>query len=457
MALKGEGKVVDIDKGVSFGMASQSIIEITKKETEPDAFSSRQSSSIQWAIWGKNNNYPQEVIDANMQDTTSAGALDFKIKAHYGKGLYFYHESINDKGEWVNRPLRIMDLPQEMQDFYYRNDLVNFQQGIIQDYEWWNFFYVQYIINKSVNRILGVKWQRTKDVRSAKRDLETRRVPLYYLSAYWPKPQSDQYSSAPAFDLANPLDPNVPNGIYKHQLVSIDKDYYPTAKWQSNHRWLATSRKISQWINAAIDNSVNLKYHIEIPEQYFFDLYPERDFPEGREACLKARAQAEKQLKEDIDKCLTGADNPQKIFYTKFAIDKETGDTLPGWKINELKNDLKDNAWLSADATAASRITSAHAVDPTLSGLRTGNSLNVGSGSDMREKFNYYLQLHTTIGRQTTTEWYDIVQRVNHRAAPDQWPLDIKIGYRDVILDTLNNAKSGFQVQGEKSPTSAAA
>jgi len=440
-----EQSIIEIEKGISFGMASGAIIEVTKEVIEPDAVSKRQASAMPWAIWGKDNDYPQRIIDQNMQDTTSAGALDFKTKAHYGKGVYFYREDVV-KGKEVKHPLRIKDLIPEMQQFYYKNDLQNFSQGIIQDFEWWNAYHTQYILNASYNKIVRIKWQRTKDIRSAKRNVLTGEVGGYYLSAAWPKPAKDEYVFVPAFDMENPLNPDVPNGIYKHQLLSVDKDYYPTPKWQSNLRWLRVSVKVAQWIDSNIDNSVNLKYHVEIPEKYFIDLFPEKRY-DSKEACIRARREAEENLKSEIDRCLAGASNAQKIFYTKFAVDA-TGQILPGWKINELKNDIKDGAWLSADATAASRITSAHGVDPTLSGLRTGNSLQVGSGSDMREKFNFYMQLHTAIPRQTTLEWFDVVKRVNG------WPDDIMIGYRDVMLDTLDNAKSGFQVENEESPTS---
>jgi hypothetical protein len=446
MADERDHKIIQIEKGISFGAASGSVIEITKREIEPDALTAKKAGGMPWAIWGKNNNYPQDTLDENMQDTTSAGALSFKIKAHYGKGLYFYRESVNERNEVVETPILFRDLPIEMKEFFIINDIGNQQKGIVKDYEWWEFYYMQYIPNAAMNKIVRVKWIRSKDVRLGKRDAITGEIPKYYLSALWPTPQKDQYKELPAFNPQNPFNKDVPNGLYRHQFISNDKDYYPTASWQSNKRWLAVSRKIAQWINANIDNSVNIKYHVEIPEKYFIDLYPEKNYTD-RNSAFAARKAAEEQLKVDIDKCLAGADNPQKIFYTKFAIDQE-GKILPGWKITALPNDIKDQAWLNADATAASRITSGHSTDPTLSGLRTGNSLQVGSGSDMREKFNFYMQLHTTIAREITLDWFSIVSRVNG------WPEDIKLGYRNVMLDTLNNAKSGFQVQNEQSPTS---
>jgi hypothetical protein len=139
-------------------------------------------------------------------------------------------------------------------------------------------------------------------------------------------------------------------------------------------------------------------------------------------------------------------ENASKIFYTKFAVD-DNGQVLPGWKINELKNDMKDGAWLNAYNTAAAAICTAHSVDPGLSGLRSAGALNVGSGSDTREKFNFHVQLKTAIPRQTTLEWWEYVKMING------WNEDIHLCYRDVFLDTIDKTKTGTSVQNEQSPT----
>ena len=433
----------DIEAGVTFGYASGTIIEITKKEIEPDAIAKSKTGLLPYAIWGKDNDKPQQIIDKNMQETTSAGALKFKIAAHFGRGLYFYKESISE-GKEIKTPMRIQDLIPEMQEFWHNNDIQQFQYGIVSNYEWFEFFPVQYICNAAYNKIKWVSQKRTKDLRVGKRDALYGEVPNHYLSAVWPKPKEDQYATLPAFDKAHPFE--VANGIYKHEWPSVDKDYYPTPYWQSNMRWVDVAMKIPRWINANIDNSINIKYHVEIPEQYFIDLYPLAMY-NSKEECKAARVTAEKAIKEEIDKCLAGADNAQKIFYTKFAVDPNTNQPRPGWKINVLTNQIQDGAWLNADATAAARISSAHSVNPSLTALVTGSALNVGSGSDTREKFNVHMQLHTVLPRQKTLEWYDIVQRAN------RWPEDIKLGYRDLVLDTLDNNKKGFEVQNEPTPT----
>ena len=438
-----ERQILEIEKGISFGMASGTILEITKKEVEPDSLPRAKSGIKPWAIWGKKNNQPQEIIDTTKQETTSLGALQFKIAAHFGKGLYFYKETINGDKE-IKTPVLFQSLPAEMQEFWYRNDIPTFQFMNVMNYEWFNFFPVQYRCNSNYNKILFVSAKRTKDLRISKRNVLTGEVPNFFLSAVWPDPKEDEYATVPAFDRNYPFE--VANGIYKHEAPDVANDYYPTASWLSALRWMEVAMKIPRWINANIDNSINIKYHVEIPEQYFIDLYPERLY-ESKQACIDARKAAESSIKLEIDRCLAGSDNAQKIFYTKFAVDPN-GVPRPGWKITELKNDIKDSAWLNADATAAARISSAHNVDASLTALVTGSNLNVGSGSDAREKFNIHMQLKTVLPRQKTLEWYDIVQRAN------KWPMDIKLGYRDLTLETLSVAKQGFQTQHEPSPTS---
>lgn len=434
--------IVEIQKGYSFGEKSGTVFQVTKAEIEPDALSNNIITGKPWAIWGKNNDYPQNLIDSNMQQETSAGALGFKIMAHYGKGLYFFRKEYKDNKEIII-PIDPKTLSPEIKSFYYNNDLPNFSQGIISDFEWFNFYYVQYIPNKLGTKIVEIDWKRTKDVRSAKRDPATGKIPSCYLSGAWPNPKANEIAELPVFNKKDPF--AYANAVGKHQLVSIDKDYYPTAIWQSNTGWLKNAKQIPTWIYSNISNSVNIKYHVEIPEQYFIDLYPEQNY-QSIDECLSARKKAESDLKQSIDDCLAGAENASKIFYTKFAVDSN-GQPLPGWKINELTNELKDTAWLNAYNTAAAAICTAHSVDPELSGLRSVGALNGSTGSAIREKLNYHIQLKTVIPRQTSLEWWETVKWVNG------WPEEIHLGYKDVILDTLDNAKSGFQVQHEESPT----
>lgn len=427
------------------------MIEVTKRKVEPDAQSQFVQTNEDWSRWGTNNQYPLEILDTAKQDPVSMRALEFKTQAHYGKGFQLFQRRF-ENGKKILDPVDISQYP-EIDDFFFLNNIPNFLQSIIQDYEHFNRYHIEYIPNASRNKILmvnsgigeegGANYLRTKDIRKAKRDRQTGRMPGFYVSGDW----TESYPKTAFVPSFNPADPfRRSKAMYEHKRVSISNDYYITPGWFSSMKWLGVTGKIPEWINSNIDNSINIKYHVHIPQEYFIMLYP-RDRYESDEAWEAELATVERELKEQIDDFLAGKDNVGKNFYSKFAVD-DMGNVIPGWKIEAIPNDLKDEAWLKADQTASVRILTAHGVDPTLAGIVVGNTTS-GSGSDVREKFNYHMQLNTVIGRQTSTEWFEIVKRANG------WPRELELGYENIILDTLDKNKSGFQTQTEPNPTTA--
>jgi hypothetical protein len=442
--LKGPTTVEHIQNGVSFGKASGAIIEVVKKDEEPDALGDNVSGQKKYAIWGKDNKFPQRLIDDTKKDVVSLGALGFKVKAHYGCGPYIFKREVVNKKISIE-PVLLETLTQEIQDFWYVNEVEKLQQGIIKNQEYFNHHYLQYITNAERKKIIRLKLQRCKDVRVGKRNLESGRIEKFFVSPYFGLSKEEgNVVEVDAFDKFDPL--AKPNAIYQHSIPSIDRDYYPDADWHGTSTWRKLAIKIPVWIIANIDNSVNIKWHVQIPEKYFLDLFPREKF-DSTELWLAAMKKHEEELKAKIDECLAGEENPMKIFYSKFAVDRD-GKELPGWKISPMANDLKDTAWLNAYATAAVATLSGHGVSATTTNLSLPSSLNVGSGSDTREKFNFYMQLHTVIPRYTSTEWWNIVKRANG------WDPSLHLGYENVILETLDKNPTGTRTENEENPTS---
>lgn len=430
-----------ITNDVFFSSKAQALIEVTKSNIEPDTDLGVRVTANPWAIWGIDNDYPQQIVDENSQDTTSSGALGFKIKAHFGMGLYLYKRRVENDKEIITPAYR-EDYP-EVDEFFYQNDIENFQEGIVTDFEWFNQCYSQLIPNKARTRIVGINRIPTVKARLAIKDTNTGKIPAVYVSADWPQPVLGKYATLPVFDRRNPF--AHPNAVFIHKQPSVDKEYYPTPLWYSNIRWLKVAKKIPAWIGSNIENSINLKYHIEIPEEYFTALYPPENY-ESTEEHEKAITEAKAAKMKEMDDFLAGEENVMKTFYSFFALD-DNGNPLPGWKITPITNDIKDQAWLQAYGTAAAAIATAHQVPPDLTGLILTNSLSGGSGSNVREQFNHYVQMHTVIPRQTTLEWWDVVKRANN------WPRELHLGYKNIILQTVDNAKGGFQVQNESNTT----
>jgi hypothetical protein len=125
----------------------------------------------------------------------------------------------------------------------------------------------------------------------------------------------------------------------------------------------------------------------------------------------------------------------------------EDGKPAPGWELIVLDNKIQDEAWLRAYGTAAMAMISGIGLSPSIAGSILPNGLGSGSGSDLREQFNFYIQVMTTMPREVTLEPWEIIKFRN------KWPEEIHLGFRDIVFQSLDQNKSGFAVQKEQSPT----
>lgn len=437
------GELKYIEQGFAVSSVTGTIYETSKAEVEPDAGQrSVFASSKPWARWGTDNNYPQRLIDAVMADS-HASLLERRRAMHWGRGLMFCNIDVDDKGNEIITYLPESKVPHEIRDFLRRNKWNFFQLGVIADFEWWTAFPVQYIFDNA-GRVVQVKWQRHKDVRAEIRDQNTGAIRNYYLSGYWPDPQGGEYVVIPAIDICD--DDNKTSGIYVHHLPSIDKDYYPQPGWHGITKPLHIAGKIWRWILANIDNSINLKYHVKIPLDYFLKKCPVEAYKTDAER-MKAIVEAEEETYKKIDAYLAGEKNVHKAFYSKVAVDDQ-GKALPGWEILVIENKIQDEAWLRAYGMGSMAIVSGVGLNPSLAGITLPNGLGSGSGSDLREQFNFAMQTLFPIGRAVTLEPWEFIKRRN------KWPEEIHLRYRDVILQSTDQNKSGFSRQNEESPTS---
>jgi hypothetical protein len=419
-----------ISNGIHFSASTGTIYETNKFEVEPDTKNSQVSTGgYAYARWGTDNDYAQRLIDTINADP-AASLLERRIHMHWGKGLFFYRKKPDGKGKEIIEPIPDDQVPAEIDDFFWENDFLNFQQGIISDYEWWHRFGVQYIASNDT-KIRQIAWSRVKDIRVQKRNPSTGLIDGYWLSGNWPQPQENQKRFVPAFDRKGSG-----SGLYMHQLVSIDKDYYPQPAWHAINKWLHIAAKIPRWILSNIDNSMNIKWHVKIPLEFFLKRHPVEAYKTSEERNA-AIAKFEQETYQRIDRFLVGAENAQKAFYSKVAVGDD-GKPLPGWEIIPLANDIKDTAWLNAYGTAALAIISGMGLQPSIAGYVLPNGLGSGSGSDLREQFNFSMQVLFEIGRQTTLEPFNIVKRRNN------WPKDLHLGYKEVILHSTDQNKAGF-------------
>ncbi len=433
----------NVGQGMHVSTLSGGVYETTRKEVEPgtDNAYGNNTTGTPWVQWGTDDNYPQRLIDVVKSDPI-ASLIEKKIAFHWGRGLMFYKKEVDADGKEKIKIVPDMEILPEIREFFRVNNFKKFMFGVITDFEWWHSFCVQYITS-ATGKILKVKWQKRKNVRTGWRDTTTGEITKYYLSGFFGNGATVNTNVAEV----EPFDPEgAGSGLYNHDLPSVDKDYNPDAAWHGITRWLNIAAKIPRWILANIDNSLNFKYHVKIPLDYFLQICPVELYKNDAEH-KAALQKAESDLYTKIDAYLAGEKNVHKAFYSKVALD-EMGKVLPGWEIIPIENNIQHEAWLRAYGTAAMAMISGIGLAPSIAGSILPNGLGAGSGSDLREQFNFYMQVMTSIPREMTLEPWEIIKHRNG------WPEDLHLGFRDVVLQSTDQNKSGFAKQNEEAPTS---
>lgn len=447
-------EVREVSRADVRAIAGPKQLDISRKGQEPDAkpYKSGQKGDNKWAVWGKNNKYPHELVDLNMADTTSSACLKFKIAAHYGHGLYIYKKEITADGKEKKVPLDLNAFP-EIKDFFLRNDIENIQQAIITDYEWWNWYVMEMIpgSNDGNKKIAQVNRIPVVNTRLGVQNKENGRIEKVYISGEFGG--AKEPTKAANISVVDKRDLYAEDSNFNDKfafigkLISVDRQYYPLPSWHSVNKFLNLSLEISDWILSNINNSMNVKYHVRYPKEYFNELCPINAY-KTQELRVEAIKTEKSDLFGKLDEVLSGTANVGKYFHSAFDVYSNNGQPL-GFEILPIKNETNHEAYLPAFDTSAAAIANAHNAPLQLVGISLSKGMGSGSGSDIREQFNFYMQMHVEIPRETTLEWLYAVKKING------WPEEVEFGYRNIILQSMNENKSGYAVENEANPTTA--
>jgi len=436
-----------------YASAGPKQLPIVRKDQEPDAQPFvRTATGNRYAKWGRNNRYPQEVVDLNNQDTTSSACLAFKIKAHFGLGLMAYKKEMQN-GTEVKVPVDLAAYP-EIEEFLWRSDIDNYLQALATDFEWWNWGVTELIPTGDRKKVFMLNRIPVVNTRLGISD-DRGRINEVHVSPDFPFSMGKIITTKALpivnrlkhFDLRN-QNPSIEQSVYIHRQTSVDRTYYPLPAWHSNNKWLNTSLEISDWILSNLNNSINLKYHIEYPQEYFEMLCPPDQYDTDAERLEAIKAEKDALFKS-IDEYLAGTNNVGKFIHTFTVRHPQDPTQELAFKIHVMENKTNHEAYLPAFDTSAAAIANAHNAPLDLVGLSLSKGMGAGSGSNIRESFNYYMQLHVVIPRQTTLEALNLVKKING------WPADIHFGYRNIVFQSVNENKSGYAIENEPNPTSA--
>lgn len=398
------------------------------------------------ASWGKNNDYPQQVIKEVKKNGAASSSIRFLRKAHYGNGLVLFNDEVDEAGKKKPKLIPVSSVEQ-IDTFFKKSQMNRFWKETILDLEWFSIAFPEYILSENFATINRVKRQKTAWCRFEMMNEENGLIEHVYISEKFGKSGSVDLTSEYVEKI--PLIDSYwsPDEVREYCKVNkitkfirpifyplLDEAYYPESEWHAIMKsgWLDVANSVPALKKALFENQMTVKYLIEVDEVYFDRQYGQ----EWLKMVPSARREIRKNLVDGINQGLVGNEKAGKSIQGMKWTDNN-GKEISAIKITAIDDKLKDGSYLPEAEAANSEVLFALGVDPSLIGAGIpGGKLGAGSGSDKREAFTILSALYKT-NRETTLEIFEFIQEYNN------WDSLIKAGFENTILTTLDANPTG--------------
>jgi hypothetical protein len=432
---------VDKKLGVSFQTTSEipkfEPVESTYKKPQELSRTVGKNVQLKFASWGKDNKLPNHIMRLVLNNNLAPGSLDTKDQITLGDQLIFYYNKI-ENGKIIPTPF----YNNELQDTLEMWGVAEYLEEAVIDFNWLANAWAQLSFGNKEgtlkDKIVKIRPVEAVDTRCAVMNPNTKRVEFYGV-ADWADNRSKEVE---LFHAWNPdWEPGrMPRSFMIHlKKKTIGNPYYPLPNYIGAQYWIRHANKIPIWKTSNMDNSINIKYHIHVPERYFQQLYPDPQFDRDYR-----KKKYEEKIAE-ITKMLTGAENAGKTFSSQILIDPVTGKELPGWKIETIDSKINHEAYSKDFEDANSAILSAIAVDPSLSGVLIPGKMGAGSGSEKRLAYEFHAKVKTRYPRRNLLKPVYIAMKINglDKMKVDGEMRKVYVGIQDIQFTTLDKNPTG--------------
>lgn len=419
---------------------------------DPVAVGELNGVKIKMIPWGKNNDWPTDVITKMAECGVGKKALRFSSKAHLGRGYSFFTESIEN-----NKYVQTI-VPQseagELGEWFKTNKIKRYLRSSVEDYEWFFISFAEIIFSKNTKAankirhkeavfcrisepveidglyvsflIYSSKFLENKTINIEDNEVEV--MPI--INPYWTKEEIQK--------LLKKFEEK--KACWVSSYPTVGRFYYPDADWHSviRNQWVDITSMVPATKAAIMRHQTTIKYHIEIDKAYWQEAFPKTESSKGWGAMNNdERKKAITDTLKNIEETLAGAINAGKSIQSPMV--NANGKQNSYWKITPIDDKLKDGAYIPDSEAANSEVLFAIGVDPSLIGKGSpGGKLGAGSGSDKREAFTIFTALKTP-DREVILEPLEFIQEYNNLRT------DLKIGFRDITITTLDKNPTGQQ------------
>jgi hypothetical protein len=387
--------------------------------------------------WGKNNLLPQDrealVLDNNIVPELMATKRDITV----GGGLMCYRERFEDG----KRIIEEVPIPPAAQAWF---DALSDRNGG-QDIEAYllkscrNLIYHSNTFSEFVRErgggIFSMAAMECRHLRPEKMT-KTGAVKNWFWSGNWKEYRKEEYRpyAIPAYI----NEARKQSKFIMHCMDDVLSDEYlgiPT--WWGGRAWIECANAIPIFHIQNLRNGYTIRWHIEIPKDYFWDYTAASMSLKEKEDAKSKEAAAKQEFLKKLNMFLAGYEQAGRALITEYELNKQMGKDFPGIKVTALNVDLKDKALLDLFEKSNDANISAQGIHPTLAAIQTQGKLS--SGSEIRNAFAMYVAIKTPVKRAILLKPINYVHRVN------KWGEGIKWGFRDIEITNLDENPAGQQ------------
>lgn len=345
--------------------------------------------------YGDQNDLPEEIRQVVQNHYMASSQLTRKTEMMWGQGPQLYKEEIED-----NNLVRKWVTDEEVWKWINAFDGVDYLMRCSTDWEHIKGTFTKFYQARGgrigQNKIAKLEHVSPNKSRLASLKIQPFSKPTHAVLTDWDFNHINHLTEYKAYRL---FDHNFPfadkNTIYYSNMYSFATDYYTVPDLYGSLEWLRRSTAIPYIFKALSENSMNIKYHIQSPSE-FWKQQRKRIKDECQDKNLeyseKLFSQYQKNFLKGVADVLSGQENVGKFWHSEKTLFVEGHDIKEqGWEIKPIDQNVKDfiEAHIKLSDKADRVIASAFSLHPSLGNVSSNGSSD--SGSEQGYAFKNYI------------------------------------------------------------------
>lgn len=384
--------------------------------------------------WGGNNRLPNEMIKLLRSNGDVSNLIDARLDFLFGAGIGLFRR-INDKKDVVFEP-------------YYNQNAADY----ITEYEISEYVDASatHLIECgsgfiNISKVSGFSKLTSMDplnVRAERLKAGQIKKERFVVSSNWKSDGQKKAVAVPAYDFYKTT--NSDESILQLMRPQSGQFYYGYPKWWAAAEWIKLANRVPKFHNQGLDTEHNVAYICRIADQYFDTMFSIEGIEDEKD-----KQKFRDKFYDMMDTIVYNTEGKRRIIYDECPVGDDG--KLNGWiELIPVKRSITGTEYTELYNSAVLAFANASGILSQLSGITNGKMMG-GSGSELRITAEYQ-QFYRTVRERDI-----ILKPLNRIILPEikkafKLPSDVVWGYNNILLESLDKAKSGSIQVGTGGP-----